>query len=352
MSTPKITSSSRLALLMHDYLTSGYGKMGHGLLRYSDAEIVAVVDRSTAGGNVAALTGIPRESPIVTSVIEAAALGADTLVLGVATAGGILPPDWWDEIEIGLQHGMSLVNGLHSPLADHPRLRAALRPDRFIWDVRREPEGLENGTGAARNLAAARVLTVGTDMSIGKMTASIELDRAARRRGLRSRFLASGQIGICIAGDGVALDAVRVDFASGAVEQLVMPHGDDHDILWVEGQGSILHPASTAWLPLMRGSCPTHMILCHRADHEGIARQPWVRIPPLREVAALYEAVAAGAGALPSARVVGISLITAHLGNDDARRAIDAAHADSGLPVADVVRFGPDPLLDAVLARA
>src|SRR6185437_8157258 len=130
-----------------------------------------------------------------------------------------------------------------------------------------------------------------TDMGIGKMTASIEMDRAARKRGLRSKFLASGQIGICIAGEGVALDAVRVDFASGAIEQLVMRTGEGHDILWVEGQGSILHPASTAWLPLMRGSVPTHMILCHRAGHEGIARQPWVKFPPLREIAALYEAV-------------------------------------------------------------
>ncbi len=346
---PKIQNSSRLALMMHDNLASNYGKMGHGLLRYSEAEIIAVVDRSAVGRTVREVTGIDRNVPIVATVAEAAALGADTLVLGVATAGGVLPGDWWDEMEIGLAAGMSLVNGLHAPLADHPRLKPALRSGRFIWDVRREPPNLENGTGAARNLAAKRVLTVGTDMAIGKMTASIELDRAARKRGLRSRFLASGQIGICIAGEGVALDAVRVDFASGAIEQLVMRHGEDNDILWVEGQGSILHPASTAWLPLMRGSCPTHLILCHRAGHEGIARQPWVKFPPLREVAALYETVASCSGALPSARTVGISLVTAHLDDAAARRAIDQAAAESGLPVTDVVRYGAAPLLDAVL---
>ena len=243
---------------------------------------------------------------------------------------------------------MSLVNGLHAPLAGDPRLCAALGPGRFIWDVRKEPEGLKNGTGAARSLTAKRVLTVGTDMAIGKMTASIELDRAARLRGLRSKFLASGQIGICIAGDGVALDAVRVDFASGAVEQLVMRYGEEHDVLWVEGQGSALHPASTAWLPLIRGSVPTHLILCHRAGQESIAREPWVKIPPLREVAALYEAVAAANGALPSARVVGIALITAHLDDATARKAVEQTRVETGLPVTDVVRYGAEPLLDAI----
>lgn len=335
---------------MHDYLTSGYGKMGHGLLRYSDAKIVAVIDRSKAGQDVRALTGIPNDAPVVASVAEAAALGADTLILGVATPGGVFPADWFDEMEVALQSGMSLVNGLHAPLAGVPRLVAALQPGRTIWDVRIEPADLKNGTGAARQLAAKRVLTVGTDMAIGKMTASIELDRAARRRGIRSKFLASGQIGICISGDGVALDAVRVDFASGAVEQLVMRYGEDNDILWVEGQGSILHPASTAWLPLMRGSCPTHLILCHRAGQESISREPWVKIPPLKDVAALYESVAFSAGALPPARVAGISLITAHLGESEARDAIATVQSESGLPTSDVIRFGAEPLLDVILS--
>ena len=340
----KISPQSHVALLMHDYLTSSYGKMGHGLLRYSEATIAAVIDRSMTGQDLRAATGIPRDAPIVGSVSQAAELGADTLILGVATPGGFLPPDWFEEMETGLRAGMSLVNGLHAPLADDPRLRAALRPGRFIWDVRREPTGLGNGTGAARNLSARRVLTVGTDMAIGKMTTSIELDRAARLRGLRSKFVASGQIGICISGEGVALDAIRVDFASGAVEELVMRCGESQEVLWIEGQGSALHPASTAWLPLIRGSVPTHLILCHRAGQENIARQGWVKIPSLLEVAALYEAVAAAGGALPSARVVGISLITAHLDDAGARQAIGRAQIATGVPVTDVVRYGAERL--------
>lgn len=348
-----LTPEHRLALLMHANLTVGIGsqgKMGHGLLRYSRNRIAAVVDRDHAGADAADVTGIPRSVPVVASVAEAAALGADVLVPAIAPPGGVLPPAWRAEIADALERGMSVVNGLHASLNADADLAARRRPGAWIWDLRREPDGLANGTGAAARLPCRRVLTVGTDMAIGKMTVSLEMDQAARDRGMRSAFLATGQIGICIAGDGVALDAVRVDFASGAVEQLVLRHADHADILWVEGQGSVLHPASTAWLPLMRGSMPTHLILCHRAGQEAVARAPWVRIPPLRDVARLYEAVAAAAGALPAARVVGIALNTAHLDDAAAREALARARDESGLPVADTVRFGADPLLEAVLA--
>src|SRR5579859_689267 len=343
-------NSCHLALLMHDNLVNGMGKMGLGLLRYSEAEITAVVDRSHVGEDLRALTGIPRSAPIVGTVADAVALGADTLVPGVAPPGGALPIEWRSEIAAGLAVGMSLVNGLHTPLEGDPELRAALRPGRFIWDVRREPDGLDNGMGRAAHLPALRVLTVGTDMAVGKMSAAIELNRAARRAGQRSRLVASGQIGICIAGEGVALDAVRVDFASGAVEALALRYGHDHDILFFEGQGSVLHPASTAWLPLIRGSCPTHLILVHRWGQTALARLPEVVIPPLRTVAALYEAVCAAGGALPAAQVAGIALNCGDLDDDSARAAVAATADETGLPVADVVRFGAQPLLNAILA--
>lgn len=340
---------SRLALLMHDNLVGGWGKMGLGLLRYSEAEVAAIVDRQYSGGDSVRLTGIPRRAPIVATVEEATALGADTLVLGVATPGGVIPADWQPEIQAGLRAGMSLVNGLHEPLADHPDLAPFVLPGRTIWDVRKEPEGLENGLGRAADLPAKRVLTVGTDMAIGKMTVSIEMDRAARKRGLRSKFLASGQIGICISGDGVALDAVRVDFASGAIEALALRYGHNHDILMVEGQGSLLHPASTAWLPLIRGACPTHLILCHRAGQTAINRAHAVTIPPLKDVAAVYEAVCAAGGALPAAKVVGIALNCAHLTEEEARHEVARTQEETCLPTTDVVRFGAEPLVEAVV---
>jgi uncharacterized NAD-dependent epimerase/dehydratase family protein len=359
----KLTADRKLALLMHEAVVGSGGKMGFGLLRYSDAQITCVIDRQTAGQDLAALTGIARSVPIVARIAEARALGADTLVPAIAPAGGILPAEWREEVIAGLRGGMSLVNGLHERMADAPEFRAALTPNAWIWDVRQEPAGLENGLGRAWEVNAKRILTVGTDMAIGKMTASLELHQAAQRQNLTSAFVATGQIGICISGAGIALDAVRVDFASGGVEWAVLeaaktlpssryrhPEGTrgpgEEGLIWVEGQGSALHPASTAWLPLIRGSVPTHLILCHRAGQESIARAPWVTFPPLKEVAALYEAVCAPI--LP-ARVVGIALNCGHLTDDEARVACEQTEAETGLPTTDVVRFGGEKLLRAVL---
>ena len=344
---------------MHDALTGSWGKMGLGLLRYSAAPIAAVIDRTHAGQDARDVTGIPRSVPIVATVAEAIALGADTLVPGVAPPGGALPAEWRDEIKTGLAGGLSLVNGLHAPLERDPELAMLLHPDRFLWDVRQEPPGLANGTGAARSLSCRRVLTVGTDMAVGKMTASIELDQAAKRRGLLSKFLASGQIGICITGDrtplqsGVALDAVRVDFASGAIEALMLNNrakdGIEYDLLSLEGQGSLLHPASTAWLPLLRGGCPTHLILVHRAGQKTLARFPDIVIPPLPTVCQLYEAVCAAGGTQPPARVAGIALNCGHLSDSEAQQVVQQTQSETGLPTVDVVRQGADALLDAVM---
>ena len=334
---------------MHGVVTHFSGKMGFGLMRYGTAPTVVVIDRTRAGGDLRELTGIPCDAPIVSSVREALTYGPDTLVPAIAPPGGILPADWWEEIRVGVAAGLNLVNGLHRPLASDPELAPLIKPGQWIWDIRQEPPELENGMGRAKDVLAKRVLFVGTDMANGKMTAAIEMDRTAKSRGLRSRFLATGQIGIAIAGEGIALDAVRIDFAAGAVEQMVLQHGNDHDILFIEGQGSLLHPASTATLALMRGAVPTHMILCHRAGQKTIFRAPWVEIPPLSQVAELYEHTATAAGSLPASKVAGIALNCSHLKETEARSAVEGITHETGLPTTDVVRFGAGRLLDAIL---
>ena len=339
----------RLALLMHDHTRDRHGKMGFALMRYRPSQVVAVIDCTAVGESLSDVTGIDHPAPIVASVSEAMAIGADVLVVAVATSGGVLPADFRAELAAGLRAGMNVVYPLHGRLSDDPELAPIVQPGRWIWDVRVEPDGLMPGTGQAAGLTCRRVLTVGTDMAIGKMTAALECDRVARERGLRSAFLASGQIGITLSGDGVPLDAVRIDFASGSIEQLVMRHGDDHDVLWVEGQGSLLHPSSTAWLPLIRGSCPTHMVLCTRAGQSHVDRFRSVPVPPLPEVIRTYEAVAAIAGG-PAARIVGISVNCGRLSDAEARVAVDQAASESGLPATDVLRFGADVLVDAVMA--
>lgn len=347
----RLTPDHRVAILLHEGIRGPNGKTGLTLLRYGEATVVAVIDQQCAGESLSQLTGIPCNAPIVDSVASALAYKPDILAIGIAPSGGVLPDVWWQEVKQGVAAGLSVFNGLHTSMASDPQLKALLKEGQLIWDVRREPTGLGVGSGKARSLSCRRILTVGTDMSVGKMSASIELNRAAQRKGINSKFLATGQAGLMIAGDGIPLDAIRVDFAAGAVEQLVMRYGNDHDLLIVEGQGSLLHPGSTATLPLIRGTQPTGLVLVHRAGQTHIRNHAHVPIPPLPEVIRLYEAVASAGGAFAPVRVVAIALNTGHLDDSAAHRAIEQVREETGLPCTDAVRFGADLLLDEVMGH-
>jgi uncharacterized NAD-dependent epimerase/dehydratase family protein len=339
----------RIALLMHGGTGNSGGKTGLAMLRYSPLNIVAVIDETQSGANLEKLTGIERDVPIVASVQAALAYEPTVLAIGIAPSGGALPDPWYQQVKAAAAAGLSVVNGLHTSMAKDPAMVSLLQGDQWIWDVRQEPSGLKVGAARARTLPCRRVLPVGTDMAIGKMSANLELHRLAVARGLRSRVIATGQTNLMLGDDGVALDAVRVDFASGAVEQSVMRYGQDHDLIWVEGQGSIFNPASTATLPLMRGSQPTHLILVHRAGQTHINNFKYVKIPPLPVAIAACESLVTAGGAFLAAKVVGIALNTHHLDETAAKAEIEAVATLTGRPCTDVVRFGPEPLLDAVL---
>lgn len=344
-----LNSEHRIAVLLHEGIRGTQGKTGLALVRYRPESIAVVIDYQCAGESFRDLTNISCDVPIVASVSEALAYPVDVLAIGIAPSGGALPETWFAEIKHAIAAGVSIVNGLHTRMATIPEFKELLKPNQWIWDIRQEPLGLRVGSGMARSLCCKRVLTVGTDMSIGKMSTSLELDRAAQKQGIRSKFLGTGQAGIMIAGDGIPLDAIRVDFASGAVEQLVMRHGADFDLLHIEGQGSLLNPASTATLPLIRGSQPTHLILVHRAGQTHIRNFPHVPIPPLPKVVQVYESIAAAGGAFAPAKVAGIALNTAHLDHDAAWRAIALVQEETGLPCIDPVRFGAEVLLNTIL---
>ena len=345
----QLTAEHRIAILLHEGVTDSRGKTGLAMLRYSQASIVAVIDYQCARQSIPELTGIQREVPIVASVQQALVYKPNVLALGIAPSGGALPPAWRQEIKQAVAAGLSIVNGLHSRMGNDPSLAALLGENQWIWDVRQEPPSLTIGSGKARFLSCRRVLAVGTDMSVGKMSTNLELHRASLRRGLRSKVIATGQTNLMLGDDGVALDAVRVDFASGAIEQVVMRYGSDYDILYIEGQGSLLNPASTATLPLMRGSQPTHLVLAHQAGQTHIRNLPDVIIPPLSKVIHLYETIAVAGGAFDPVKVVGVALNTAHLNKDGALAAIEQTKLETGILCTDVIRFGADLLLDAIL---
>ena len=347
----RLKASHRVAILLHGGMKGAYGKTGLTLLRYSEASIVAVIDKESPGRSLRELTGIPTDVPIVQSVSHALSYKPDILVIGIAPAGGALPPEWWLEIQNAIAAGLSVVNGLHMSLADRPEIQMLLRSGQWIWDVRQEPQGVTIASALAAELSCQRVLTVGTDMAIGKMSTCLELNRKARERGLRSKFLATGQAGLMIAGDGVALDAVRVDFAAGAVEQVVTQFGKNRDIIFIEGQGSLFHPGSTATLPLLRGSQPTDMVLVHVAGQTSNRKHPHIPIPPLSQAIQIYEAVASCAGAFFPSRVAAIALNTKDLDETAAKEAIAQTELETGLPCTDPVRFDANKLLDAIVGK-
>jgi len=323
-----------------------YGKTMRGVLRYRREDVVAVLD-STRGGE--AEEGVP----VVATVEEALPLGPTTALVGVATQGGRFPPAWLAILRRCIESGLDVENGLHMFLADDPELSAlASEHGVELRDLRRPPADLSTATGANLAVDATIVLTVGSDCAIGKMTVSLELDAEARRRGIRSVFVPTGQTGMAIAGWGIAVDAVVADFIAGAAERLVVEGRErGGDLLWVEGQGSLVHPVySGVTLGLYHGSAPHLLVLCHeagRTEIEGAGGGP-NPIPPLRELVDLHERMS-----LPArpALVVAVALNTRSLSESEARAAIVAAEAETGLPADDPVRFGSTKLVDAVLAH-
>jgi uncharacterized NAD-dependent epimerase/dehydratase family protein len=319
-----------------------YGKTMRGVMRYRRESVVAIFDTQRPGEND---DGIP----VVATVEDAMTYEPNAALVGVVTQGGHFPGDWQDLLKECVRHGLDLENGLHVRLHDIPGL-PELAHERGVKlrDLREPPPDLSTATGANLDVDGTIVLTVGSDCAIGKMTATCELDLEARKRGLRSVFVPTGQTGIAIAGWGIAVDAVVSDFLAGAAERLVVEGGTRGDLLWVEGQGAILHPIySGVTVGLMHGSAPHVYVLCHEVGRTVTEGDPTGSpIVDLRELVDLHERMSLKRR---PARVVCISLNTSPVSEDEARAAVAAVEEETGLPADDPVRFGAAKLLEAVL---
>ena len=319
-----------------------YGKTTYGVIRYGADPVVAVLDSERAGETVEGV-------PVVGSVAEALPYRPTAALVGVAVAGGRLPPVWRGLLREAVAAGLDVEAGMHEFLGDDPELTALARERGVeLRDYRRPPPDLSVPTGENLTHGAEVVLTVGSDCAVGKKTVAVELDRAARARGLRSVFVPTGQTGIMIEGWGIAVDAVVSDFLAGAGERLVVEGARRGDLLFVEGQGAIVHPQfSGVTLGHYHGAAPHVLVLVHRAGDTEIEGVPGHPIPPLRDLVDLYERLA-----LPvrPARVAAVALNTGRLSADAAERAVVEVAEETGLPADDPVRFGPDRLLKAVLA--
>jgi uncharacterized NAD-dependent epimerase/dehydratase family protein len=337
----------RLAILAEGTLDFHHGKTAISLLRYRPEDIVAVIDSQNQGHTTQEVLGLGRATPIVASVTETFAMRPEALIIGIAPFGGGLPTEWRREILAAIEHGMDVIGGLHFMLGDDPEFaRAARERGVQLVDVRRPPEDLQVATFAGHRPGAHVVTFVGSDCAVGKMTAALEVTQAARQMGLSAGFVATGQTGIMLEGEGIALDRVIGDFMSGAMEGLVTQAAERYDWVFVEGQGSLLHPAySGVTLALLHGSAPDAMILVHPPNQTQIDSYP-VAIPPLPRLVTIYEDAA---GWVKPAKVAALALNTRGMGEREAREAIRAAEEATGLPATDPVRFGGEPLVTAVV---
>ena len=345
--------SERLAIFAEGLFAGHHGKTAHGVIRYGTREVVAVIDSSLTGRTAVEVVPFAgRDVPIVATLREAIDLGANALLVGVAPTGGKLDPSWRAVLLEAIAAGLHVEAGLHTQLSEDPELRrAATRAGVALRDLRAAPRDLTVPQGPDSRPASVRVVhSVGSDTVIGKKVVTLELDRVARERGLRSVYVPTGQTGVAIAGWGIAVDHVISDYVAGAAERLVHEGAGRGDLLFVEGQGALFHPAySGVTLGLLHGSAPDLLVLVHKAGAAALRNYPDLPIPPLPELVAAYEGVARR---VRPARVAAIALNTADLESDeDAREAIAAAQAETGLVADDVVRFGPERVLDAVLAE-
>ena len=343
------TAPARFLVLAEGAFGPLSSKTANGCIRYTPERVVAVIDSRYAGRVASDVIGFGEGIPVVASLAEGMAHQPTALLIGIAPQGGKLPAAWRAVILDAIGRGLDVWSGLHTFLGDEPDLAAAAsRSGVAIHDLRKAPANLPVSTGRAREVDATIILTVGTDCNIGKMTAALQVRDGLRRGGNRVAFAGTGQTGILIEGWGIAVDAVIADFISGAAERLVLDAAAEADIVLVEGQGSIIHPGySGVTYGLMHGSLPHAMVLCGQPSRVHVDSNPWVPIPSLAEMIDMHERVLAPLRPSP---VIAIALNTYDLPDDAARRAIERASQETGLPATDPVRYDPAPVVDAIAA--
>ncbi len=349
-------------------------KLALGVIRYGRWPIIAVIDSTNKRQTVRDITRLDCDAPIVESLQAAMACTlsdqnqpARALMLGTAPPGGQLPQTWRDCIRDAIAAGLHIINGLHTFLSDDAEFVALAKTHQVnLWDVR-DPQAYGHGRFEHINLQKPRpdnvhvITMVGTDCAVGKMLTALELNQAAQQAGLSSAFIATGQTGILITGNGVPLDRVIGDFMAGAVETCIQETITDLEVkrpgaehyLFVEGQGSLMHPAySGVTLALLHGSKPDVMVLCHVSAQPAIRNYPDLLMPTLRTAVQRYEEAAVWIrppDEVP-ARVIGVSLNTSALSEKEAHNEIATSHWHTDLPTVDPIRNGVIPVLEAILS--
>ena len=349
ISTPPFQLHGRRVLLLADGSFSQVeAKTAVCYLMYRGEDVVAVLDADCAGATTHDVVGLGGDTPVVASVSDALALRPEVAIVGTAPMGGALDGPLREQVAACLDDGVDVVSGLHTFLSDDDDLASrAAKSGARIWDVRRVEDQLRVSTGDGCATGASVVLVTGTDCNVGKMTAAVALDRSAGERGIPSAWAATGQTGIMLRGRGIAVDRVIADFIGGATEAIVNVEGEGVDLVWVEGQGAIVHPGyAGVTLGLMYGAMPDVMVLAHTADREHFKRLDSLPLPPIPELIELHEALMRP---FKPAKVAAIAVNTSCLDERDARAYLESLTAETGRVADDVIRFGCASVIDAVM---
>ena len=334
----------KLVILTEGRSTVMAAKTAVSVIRYCTESVVAVLDSTVSERTTQELFGVGGDIPVVGSLVDAPE--ANTLVIGIATAGGKLPPEMRAYVLEAIRKGMNVESGLHTFLCDDEEFsREAAASGSVLRDIRKNNE---KDVAVRRNIRedCLRIHSVGHDCSIGKMVSTIELTRALKAMGEDAKFVATGQTGILIEGDGCPVDCVVSDFVNGAAEKLVLAN-QHHDILIVEGQGSLAHPSfSAVTLGLLHGVIPQGLIFCYEAGRTAVKGLEHVAIPPMRAIMDLY---LASANIMRPCRFIGIGMNSRNLTDEEYTEEKARVAAEFGLPVCDPIREGAEPLAEAVL---
>ena len=334
----------RIAVLTDGHSTPFLAKTAISLLRYRGDDVVAVIDRDHAGRSADDVFGVGGAIPIVDGVPSNEDLLPDAIYIGIAPPGGQCPPAWREIMLDAIRRGIDVVSGLHDFLNDDTEyVREAKQSGSQLVDVR-HLNFKETATASPFRSGGIRIHTVGHDCSIGKMVTTLEIHRGLVAAGHDAAFLATGQTGIMISGDGVPIDGIISDFCNGAAEQLVRRY-EHHDFLLIEGQGSISHPAySAVTTGLLHGCAPDGLVFCYQAGRTKVKGFDAVDIPPMQEQ---MHALLAMANLRYPACFIGVAINTRELSDTDALSEIQRAEDEFQLPACDVYRTGADKLVQA-----
>ena len=343
----------KIAILAEGNFNVNDSKTATGVIRYSRDKVVAVIDSTKAGMDVAQALGINlgKGIPIVRDINEALSSQPDVLLIGIAPKGGNFPNAWRRQLLTAIENGLDIINGLHAFFTEDEELQtAAQKSGVTLWDVRLPPNKRVVSSYIPHRPGSHTILAVGSDCSTGKMTTMLEINREAQRRGLNSEFVATGQTGIMIAGNGLPVDHIISDFVAGMVEEMVLDFASKHDWVFVEGQGALNHPGySPVTLGLLHGALPDAMIYCHKAGTTALGGYDNCPFPPLARMIEINEDAVNWLHPKHNSKVVGIALLTYHLSEAEARDEVRRVEDEIGLPTTDVLRFGPDKLMDALI---